>query len=94
MQQIADWLERLGLSEYAQRFAENGIDVSVLPHLTEQDLKDPGVLLGHRRKMLAAIAELHGNTPSKPEPVGVVETKPQDAAERRQVTVMFSDLVG
>ncbi len=52
MQQIAEWLEKLGMSEYAQRFAENGIDVSVLPHLTDQDLKDIGVSLGHRRKML------------------------------------------
>jgi len=58
MQQIADWLEKLGMSEYAQRFAENGIDFSVIPHLTDQDLKDIGVLLGHRRKMLAAIAGL------------------------------------
>jgi hypothetical protein len=58
MQQIADWLEGLGLSEYAVRFAENGIDLSVLPHVTDQDLKDIGVLLGHRRKMLAAIGEL------------------------------------
>src|SRR5262245_8963717 len=94
MQQIADWLEKLGMSEYAPRFAENGIDFSVLPHLTDQDLKDIGVLLGHRRKMLAAIAEIHGVTPSKPEPVSAVEPKLQDAAERRQVTVMFSDLVG
>jgi class 3 adenylate cyclase/tetratricopeptide (TPR) repeat protein len=58
MQQIADWLKKLGLPEYGERFAENGIDVSVLPHLTDQDLKDMGVLLGHRRKMLAAIGEL------------------------------------
>jgi hypothetical protein len=58
MQQIADWLKKLGLAEYGERFAENGIDVSVLPHLTDQDLKDMGVLLGHRRKMLAAIGEL------------------------------------
>ena len=60
MQQIADWLKKLGLPEYAERFAENGIDVSVLPHLTDQDLKDMGVLLGHRRRMLAAIGELSG----------------------------------
>src|SRR6476646_500852 len=78
MQQIADWLEKLGMSEYAQRFAENGIGVAALRHLTDQDLKDIGVLLGHRRVMLAAIGE----------------PKPQDTAERRQVTVMFSDLVG
>ena len=57
MQQIADWLEKLGMSEYAQRFAENGIDFGVLPDLTDQDLKDIGVLLGHRRKLLRAIAE-------------------------------------
>ncbi len=94
MQQIADWLKALGLEQYAQRFAENDIDVSVLRHLTDADLEKIGVSLGHRRKMLAAIAERHGVTPSKPEAVGVVEPKPQDAAERRQVTVMFSDLVG
>jgi uncharacterized protein YjiS (DUF1127 family) len=54
MQQIAHWLEKLGMSEYAERFAENKIDVSVLRHLTDQDLKDIGVALGHRRKILAA----------------------------------------
>jgi SAM domain (Sterile alpha motif) len=58
MQQIADWLESLGMSEYAQRFAENGISVAALRYLTDQDLKDMGVLLGHRRMMLAAIGEL------------------------------------
>jgi class 3 adenylate cyclase len=94
MQQVADWLEKLGLSEYAQRFAENGIDASVLRYLTDQDLKDIGVLLGHRRKMLAAIAELAGGAvPTSLQPV-VAEPKPQDTAERRRVTVMFSDLVG
>ena len=93
MQQIADWLKTLGMSEYAARFAEHGIDVSVLRHLTDQDLKDIGVLLGHRRKMLAAIAELAGAAPISPQPA-LTEPKPQDTAERRQVTVMFSDLVG
>ena len=78
MQQIAQWLEKIGLSEYAQRFAENGIDVSVLQHLTDQDLKDMGVLLGHRRKMLAAIGELAGAAPSLAEPVTRLEPKPQD----------------
>src|SRR4029077_14520992 len=58
MQQIADWLKQLVMSEYAERFAENGIGVAALPHLTDQDLKDIGVLLGHRRIMLAAIGEL------------------------------------
>jgi class 3 adenylate cyclase len=94
MQQIADWLGTLGLGQYAERFAQNDIDVSVLRHLTDADLEKIGVSLGHRRKMLAAIAELHGVTPSKPEAVGGIEPKPHDTAERRQVTVMFSDLVG
>jgi hypothetical protein len=58
MQQIADWLEKLGMPEYGECFAENKIDLSVLPHLTDQDLKDIGVPLGHRRKMLAAVAQL------------------------------------
>jgi class 3 adenylate cyclase len=95
MQQIADWLEKLGLGQYAQRFAENDIDVSVLPYLTDADLEKIGVSLGHRRKILAAIAELSGASSSKTETAnGIVEPKPQDVAERRQVTVMFSDLVG
>ena len=65
MQQIADWLEKLNLGQYAQRFAENDIDVSVLRHLTDADLEKIGVSLGHRRKILAAIAELPGASPSK-----------------------------
>src|SRR6516165_3140624 len=94
MQQIADWLEKLGLSEYTQRFAENDIDISVLPHLSDQDLKELGISLGHRRKMLAAIAELAGGAVlTLPQPA-LAEPKPQDTAERRQVTVMVSDLVG
>jgi hypothetical protein len=60
MQQIADWLEKLGMSEYTQRFAENAIDFSVLSDLTDQDLEKLGVLLGHRRKLLRAIANLEG----------------------------------
>jgi SAM domain (Sterile alpha motif) len=66
MQQIADWLEKLGMSEYARRFAENDIDSSVLPHLSDQDLKEIGVSLGHRRKMLAAIAELDNASAAAP----------------------------
>ena len=57
---IAEWLASIGLSEYAQRFADNAIDFSIIRDLTEQDLKDLGVLLGHRRKILRAIAELDG----------------------------------
>src|SRR5215471_2378213 len=90
MQRIADWLEKLGMSEYAQRFAENRIDLSVLPDLTDLHLKDLGLPLGDRLKMLRAIRELSdtGSVPPQPEP------RSQDSAERRQVTVMFSDLVG
>jgi hypothetical protein len=89
MQQIACWLEELGLGQYAQRFAENVNDVSVLYYLTDRELEKIGVLLGHRRKLLAAITELPGGSLSKTE----FEPKSQDTAVRRQVTVMFSDLV-
>jgi hypothetical protein len=58
VQDIAAWLSSLGLSEYALRFIENDIDVSVLPDLTDQHLKDLGVSLGHRLKMLRASREL------------------------------------
>jgi class 3 adenylate cyclase len=96
MQEIADWLETLGMSEYAQCFAENRIDLAVLPELSDQDLKDLGVVLGDRRKILRAIADLKSTTTVAPNPArgGVTIARPQDAAERRQVTVMFSDLVG
>ena len=95
MQQIADWLEKLGMSEYARLFAENRIDFSVLPDLTDQDLKDLGVVRGDRRKILRAIARLKSTEAVAPSPATeAMIARPQDAAERRQVTVMFSDLVG
>jgi hypothetical protein len=94
MQRIADWLKTLGMSEYTQRFAENDIDTSVLRDLTDQDLKDLGVSLGHRRKILRAISELSSAAPLTTEPAVGTEAKAQDTAERRQVTVMFADLVG
>jgi class 3 adenylate cyclase len=94
MRDLAHWLEELGMSEYTQRFAENDVDLSVLPHLTDSDLKELGVSLGHRRKMLAAIAKRIGTAETSQRPTSA-ETKPSDStAERRQVTVMFSDLVG
>jgi len=93
MPEIVDWLKKLGMSEYAERFAESDIDTSVLRDLNDQDLKELGVSLGHRRKMLRAIAELAGAAPTSPQPA-LSEPKPHDTAERRQVTVMFSDLVG
>ncbi len=89
---IAEWLASIGLGEYAQRFGENAIDLSVVRDLTEQDLKDLGVLLGHRRKMLRAIAELRGD--AFPTPQTGAKPLPRDGAELRQLTVMFCDLVG
>jgi hypothetical protein len=86
MQQVADWLEKLGLGQYAPRFAENDIDFALLTKRTDADLKELGVTsLGHRNRFLEAIAER--TTPA-------ADSKAPDAAERRQVTVMFSDLVG
>jgi class 3 adenylate cyclase/predicted ATPase len=99
MQQILDWLEKLGLGQYAQRFAENDIDFDILSDLTDQDLEKIGVgSLGHRRKLLRAIANLRGVEQITPA-VDVAAAQPStpravDTAERRQVTVMFSDLVG
>ena len=84
MQQVADWLEKLGLGQYGQRFAENGISIAALPHLSDQDLKDIGVLLGHRRIMLAALGELVPGATTA-ERSAAVAPLPQDTAERRQV---------
>jgi class 3 adenylate cyclase/predicted ATPase len=94
LEQIAEWLEKLGMAEYAHKFAENRIDCSILRDLTDQDLKDLGVVLGDRRKILRAISELAGAASAISQIHAVTEPKLQDTAERRQVTVMFSDLVG
>jgi class 3 adenylate cyclase/predicted ATPase len=92
MKGIAEWLASIGLSEYAQRFADNAIDLSVIRDLTEQDLKDLGVLLGHRRRVLRAIAELDGGAPAPTETA--TEQASRDKAERRHLTLMICDLVG
>ena len=109
MQQVMEWLQSLGLSEYADRFAENDIDFSILPELTDQDLEKIGVTsLGHRRKILKAIAALNGPTaaaaapaapPPAPKPAAVTAPElrvalAEVAGERRYLTVMFCDLVG
>jgi hypothetical protein len=95
MQQVIDWLDKLGLGQYPRRFAENDINFSILFDLTDQDLKEIGVsLLGHRRQLLRAIAELNAVEKGATKPAPAAPVVPQDAAERRQVTVMFSDLVG
>jgi class 3 adenylate cyclase len=88
---IAEWLEKLDLGQYAQRFAENDIDFALVAKLTDADLKELGVTsLGHRKRLLEAIAERGVAAPSP----ASVERNAADTAERRQVTVMFSDLVG
>ena len=99
MQQVADWLEKLGLGQYAQRFAENDISFIILTDLTDQDLEKIGVAsLGHRRLLLRAIAELKLVDKTTLAPDAAASAPPaaakMDTAERRQVTVMFSDLVG
>jgi class 3 adenylate cyclase/predicted ATPase len=93
MEQIADWLKKLGMSEYTECFVQNRIDLAVLPELSDQHLKDLGIPLGDRLKMLRAIREVAGAVSTSQQPT-VIGPTPQDTAERRQVTVMFSDLVG
>ena len=95
---LGGWLRSLGLERYEAAFRENEINEGVLPSLTAEDLKELGVAaLGHRRMLLDAIAALRGD--ANPGPIATpgpaaVEASPRDTAERRQVTVMFSDLVG
>src|ERR1700757_1886646 len=98
---IVVWLRSLGLGKYEAAFRENEIDETVLPSLTHETLKELGVTaVGHRLKLLDAIATLQrnasGNTASVDAPTasGSARAPPEDQAERRQVTVMFSDLVG
>jgi class 3 adenylate cyclase len=95
---VGDWLRRLGLEQYEATFRENEISEKVLPNLTAEDLKDLGVgMVGHRRMLLDAIAALRAPA-SAPTPLSdaplATDNATKDTAERRQVTVMFSDLVG
>jgi class 3 adenylate cyclase/predicted ATPase len=96
---LAEWLGRHGLGEYAQTFAENHIEFAVLPDLTENDLEKLGVTLGHRKKLLRAIEGLTTDRPahaskaiSAPEPQIVSGSRGRET-ELRQITVMFCDLV-
>jgi class 3 adenylate cyclase len=95
------WLRSLGLERYEGAFRENEIEERVLPSLTAEDLKELGVIaLGHRRVLLDAIAALRTEAGGQAPSAGAVRASasasvsPEDRAERRQVTVMFSDLVG
>ena len=87
------WLEGLGLGEYAEAFAKNGVDLRALPHLSEDDLKELGVLLGHRRILLAAIQSLQDRERTRQGEAPASESQSQGEVERRQLTVMFCDLV-
>jgi len=94
---ITAWLRDLGLEQYARSFLENDVDAAVLPQLTADDLIGLGVSsIGHRRRLLAAIAALRTAEASRstkpPEPLIADSGRYQAAAERRQLTVMFSDL--
>jgi class 3 adenylate cyclase/tetratricopeptide (TPR) repeat protein len=90
MSDIQSWLEARGLGKYATVFAENDVDLEVLPELSDGDLVALGVSLGHRKKLLKAANEL-----TQPrEVVAPTSTSPTAGAERRQLTVMFCDLVG
>src|SRR5215472_12523964 len=98
---IVVWLRSLGFGRYEAAFRDNEIDETVLPSLTAEDLKDLGVsVVGHRRKLLDAIAALRTDAGARAAYSDVATTSsappvsPEDRAERRQVTVMFSDLVG
>src|SRR6202048_4613225 len=101
---IAAWLNRLGLQKYEQAFRENSIEADVLPSLTAEDLKDLGVtLVGDRRRLLDAIAALHRSALTATDPGPPLEAASKSASpstprsgegERRQLTVMFCDLVG
>jgi predicted ATPase/class 3 adenylate cyclase len=91
--QIKTWLDEIGLGQYATVFAENAIDLDVLPDVTETDLERLGVALGHRKRILRAIAARSGATPAAAAPA-TAPAVPQSEAERRQLTVLFCDLVG
>src|SRR5271154_1429156 len=88
---VGEWLRGLGLGQYEATFRDNEIDDAVLSDLTDGDLEKLGVPMGHRKRLLKAIAAL-GAPPATPF-VSPPSTSP-DSAERRQLTVMFCDLVG
>ena len=94
---IDRWLHKIGLEQYAQTFRDNGIDLDVVPDLTDQDFEKLGVLLGHRRKLLRAIADLESigkRAPAADIAAAVPAVPlPLDTAERRHLTIMFCDLV-
>jgi class 3 adenylate cyclase/tetratricopeptide (TPR) repeat protein/ABC-type transport system involved in cytochrome c biogenesis ATPase subunit len=95
MEDVNDWLQDLGLGDYVDVFAANGIDGEVLPHLSDQDLAGMGLPIGPRRKVLVAIRQRgQGNNTMPLSSSSLKASGASRAAERRQITVMFCDLVG
>src|SRR5580658_10399249 len=110
MPSIEDWLNGLGLGKYSKVFAENDVDLRALPHMNDQDLQELGVSLGHRKVMLAAIAELRETDRGKAEletkidsPRSLGERRPEQGGsapagvpgpELRLLSVLFCDMVG
>src|SRR5690349_3283194 len=90
---VGSWLRNLGLERYEIAFRENAIDETILPSLTAEDLKDLGVkVVGHRRKLLNAIAALHPAATAEASASNtVIDRLPKKDVDRRQVTVMFGD---
>jgi len=91
---VGGWLRSLGLEQYEPVFRENEIDSEVLSELTESDLEKLGLPLGHRKRLLKAIAALAATTPSTVGPSTSPKQTARHSAERRQLTIMFCDLVG
>src|SRR5690242_17438039 len=97
MREFGTWLESIGLGAHAELFARERIGFDVLPQLSEQDLKELGLPLGDRKRILRAIAELDGpshDASPRHEPEPTVAVRPPLEAERRQLTILFADLVG
>jgi class 3 adenylate cyclase len=102
MSELTPWLESLGLEKYEDALASNDIDLAVVPDLTDGDLEKLGLSLGHRRRFLAAASKLRAEAAptasaalarDKPVPVPLAQSQPAPSAERRQITVVFIDLV-
>ena len=94
MSELAEWLQAEGFGQYAELFADNAIDREALVELTDEHLKELGLALGHRVKLLKAIRELRGPEAASAADRPTPSTSRAPEAERRQLTVMFVDLVG
>ncbi|MER9146791.1 hypothetical protein NKH92_29495 [Mesorhizobium sp. M0871] len=103
MQTIEHWLSQLGLGKYLEAFVQNDVDLRALPHVTERDLQELGVSLGHRKIIMAAVAglaqpNLAGSLVPSPSPAGselqASDLAQEPTADRRLLSVLFCDLVG